>query len=135
MAKDIPLLGIRREHESPMRRSSMVAKIALMSLLLLIGHDGIMAMDPHDVGDTHAAHGMHTSAHHDADPSQLSNECADPFGRIQSSTPTPGPSVQYDLPLFHNSISAPDAVLQTPLEHLHAIDSSTVRVLWQVFLN
>lgn len=135
MSIAIPLLGIRREHESLMRRSSMVAKIALMLLLLLIGHDSIMAMNPHDGGETHAAHGIHTSAQHDADQTQLSNQCADPFGRMQSSNPTPGPSVPCDLPLFHSSLSAPDAVVLGPPEDSHAIDSSTMRVLWQVFLN
>ena len=127
-----------------MHRSRMAAKIALMLLLLLIGHDGVMAMNPHDVDNAHAVHGMHHGALSDDQPDQVSKQCADPFGRMQSSNPfgrmqssnpVPGPSAQCDLPLFHSLISAPDAVIRNASEDLRAIDSTIIRVLWQVFLN
>lgn len=135
MSVDIPLSGINREHESLMHRSRMVAKIALMLLLLLIGHDGVMAMNPHDVDNAHAVHGMHHGALSDDQPDQVSKQCADPFGRMQSSNPVPGPSAQCDLPLFQSLISTPDAVIRSASEDLRAIDSTIIRVLWQVFLN
>lgn len=118
-----------------MPMSRMVVKIALTSLLMLVGHDGIMAMNPHEAGHSMESGGIYAGMQHVDEQTHLSTRCAAPDGRVDSSNLTPETTEQGNVPIINNSISAPDLAVRIQSEGPRAIDSSSLRVLWQVFLN
>lgn len=94
-------------------------------VMLLIGHDAIMALNAHDLPSENA------QQHHEV----IAQECGTMAGTLsQSSTPlTPQPSVSFIVTL-HVRLPISDSLNITGDDE-PAADASTRRALTQVFLN
>lgn len=116
-----------------MRRSRLILQLAVCMLVLIVGHDAAMAAGPHQTSPAaHETPSLHGSDHHHA---EIQAQCGPQAGTPQQQAQPPTPPTKAILALAPALMAEVESTSWPQHVDFHALDSASIRIWLQVFLN